>query len=74
MAHWKLQIQKLTYGYQDCIVTDDFQNVILKLVQVKEYVKIIFYLDDLLILTNIIFKDNLTKLESRNGSRKILNH
>jgi hypothetical protein len=38
-----------------------FQNVMSKLVQDMEYVRI--YLDDLLILTNNSFKDHLLKLE-----------
>jgi hypothetical protein len=57
----KIQIQMLTHGYQDCLVPDDFQNVMSKLVQEIEYVKT--YLDDLLILTNNSFKDHLLKLE-----------
>jgi hypothetical protein len=61
MAQGKIQIQTLTYGYQDCLVPDVFQNVILNLVQHMEYVKT--YLDDLLILTNSSFKDHLLKLE-----------
>jgi hypothetical protein len=40
---------------------DVFQNVMSKLVQDMEYVKT--YLYDLLILTNISFKDHLLKLE-----------
>jgi hypothetical protein len=43
------------------IAPDVFQNVMSKLVQDMEYVKT--YLDDLLILTNSSFKDNLLKLE-----------
>jgi hypothetical protein len=43
------------------IAQDVFQNVMSKLVQDMEYVKI--YLDDLLILTNISFKNHLLKLE-----------
>jgi hypothetical protein len=58
---WKIQIQRLTHGYQDCLDPDVFQNFMSKLVQDMEYVKI--YLDDLLILTNSIFKDHLLKLE-----------
>jgi hypothetical protein len=38
-----------------------FQNVMSKLVQDMEYVRV--YLDDLLILTNNSFKDHLLKLE-----------
>jgi hypothetical protein len=38
-----------------------FQNIMSKLVQDMEYVKT--YLDDLLVLTNISFKDHLIKLE-----------
>jgi hypothetical protein len=57
----KIQIQTLTYGYQDCLVPDVFQNVMSKLVQDMEYVKT--YLDDLLILTNSNFKDHLLKLQ-----------
>jgi hypothetical protein len=61
MAHGKIQIQTLTHGYQDCLVPNVFQNVMSKLVQDMEYVKI--YFDDLLILTNNSFKDHLLKLE-----------
>jgi hypothetical protein len=61
MAHGKIQIQTLTHGYQDCLVPDVFQNVMFNLVQDMEYVKT--YLDDLLILTNSSFKENLLKLE-----------
>jgi hypothetical protein len=61
MAHEKIQIQTLIHGYHDCLVPDDFQNFISKLVQDMEYVKT--YLDDLLILTNSSFKDHLLKLE-----------
>jgi dihydroorotate dehydrogenase len=43
------------------ISPDVFQNVISKLVQDMEYVKT--YLDDLLILTNRIFKDHILKWE-----------
>jgi hypothetical protein len=57
----KIQIQTLTYGYQDCLVSDVFQSFMSKLVQEVEYVKT--YLDDLLILTNSSFKDHLLKLE-----------
>jgi hypothetical protein len=61
MCHGKIQIQKLTHGYQDCLVPDVFQNFISKLVQDMEYV--MTYLDDLLILTNTSFKDHLLKLK-----------
>jgi hypothetical protein len=57
----KIQIQTLTFGYQDCLVPDVFQNVMSKLVQDMEYVKT--YLDDLLTLKNNSFKDHLLKLE-----------
>jgi hypothetical protein len=59
----KIQIQTLTHGYQDCMIPDDFQNVMSKLVQDMEYVKT--YLDDLLILTNRSnsFNDHLLKLD-----------
>jgi hypothetical protein len=36
---WKIQIQTITHGYQDCLVSDVFQNVMSKLVQDMEYVK-----------------------------------
>jgi hypothetical protein len=52
MAHGKIKIQTLNYGYQDCLVSDDFQNIMCKLVQDMEYIKT--YLDDLLILTKRI--------------------
>jgi hypothetical protein len=61
MANGKIQIQTLTFGYQDCYDPDIFQNVMSKLVQDMEYVK--NYLDDLLILTNNSFKQHLLKLE-----------
>jgi hypothetical protein len=61
MVHGKIQIQTLTHGYQDCLVSDVFQNFMSKLFQDMEYVKT--YLDDLLILTNSSFKDHLLKLE-----------
>jgi hypothetical protein len=61
MAHGIIQIQTLTHGYQDYLVSDVFQNVMYKLVQDTEYVKT--YLDDLLMLTNSSFNDNLLKLE-----------
>jgi hypothetical protein len=61
MVHRKIQIQTLTHGYQDCLVPDDFQNVMSKLVQDMEYVKT--YLDDLLILTNSSYKEHLLKLQ-----------
>jgi hypothetical protein len=35
----KIQIQKLTHGYQDWLVLDAFQKVMSKLVQDMEYVK-----------------------------------
>jgi hypothetical protein len=40
----KIQIQALTHWYQDCLVTDVFQNIMSTLVQDMEYVKT--YLDD----------------------------
>jgi hypothetical protein len=60
---WKIQIQTLTHGHQDCLVPDVFQNFMSKLVQDMEYIKT--YLDDLLILINRInsFKYHLLKLE-----------
>jgi hypothetical protein len=50
-------------NYEDCMVLDVFQNFMSKLVQDMEYAKAIFYLDDLLILTNNSFKYHLFKLE-----------
>jgi hypothetical protein len=61
MADGKIQIQTLTHEYQDWLDPDVFQNDMSKPVQDMEYVKT--YLDDLLILTNISFKDHLLKLE-----------
>jgi hypothetical protein len=61
MGNWKIQIQTLTHGYQDCLVSDVFQNIMSKLVQDMEYIK--SYLDDLLILTISRFKDHILKLE-----------
>jgi hypothetical protein len=57
----KIQTQTLTYGYQDCLDPDVFQDIMSKLVQDMEYVKT--YLNDLLILINSSFKDHLLKLE-----------
>jgi hypothetical protein len=62
-SHGKIQIQTLTYGYQDCLDPDMFQNFVSKLAQDMEYVKTINYLDDLLILANSSFKDYLLKSE-----------
>jgi hypothetical protein len=61
--HGKIKIQMLTHKYQDCLVPDVFQNVMSKLIQDMEYVKI--YLDDLFIQTNRnnSFKDHLLELE-----------
>jgi hypothetical protein len=42
MAHRKIQIQMLTHGYQDFLIPDLFQNVMSKLVQDMEYVKLTF--------------------------------
>jgi hypothetical protein len=39
MTHRKIQIQTLTYSYQDCLIPDVIQNVMSKLVQDMEYVK-----------------------------------
>jgi hypothetical protein len=61
MEYGKIQIQTLTHGYQDCLVPDFFQNVMSKLAQDLEYIKI--FLDDLLIIKNSSFKDHLLKLE-----------
>jgi hypothetical protein len=63
MTNRKIQIQTLTHGYQNCLVTDVFQNVMSKLVQDMQYVKT--YLDALLIIINRItsLKDHLLKLE-----------
>jgi dihydroorotate dehydrogenase len=69
MVHGKIKYKRLPMGIK--IAPDVFQNVISKLVQDMEYVKT--YLDDLLILTNISFKDHLLKLETRSGSSKTLN-
>jgi hypothetical protein len=40
MENWKIQIQTLIHGYQDCLDPDVFQNNMSKLVQDMEYVKI----------------------------------
>jgi hypothetical protein len=53
----KIEIQTLTHGYQDCLAPDVFKNIMSKLVQGMDYIKI--YLDDLLILTNSSSKDHL---------------
>jgi hypothetical protein len=55
----KYKYKRLPMGIK--IAPDVFQNVMSKLVQDMEYIKI--YLDDLLILTNSSFKDHLLKLE-----------
>jgi hypothetical protein len=52
IVHGKIQIQAFIHGYQDFLVPDVIENVMSKLVQDMEYVKT--YLDDLLILTNIL--------------------
>jgi hypothetical protein len=57
----KIQVQTLIHEYQDCLDPDFFQNIMSKLVQDMEYLKT--YLDELLILANISFKDHLLKLE-----------
>jgi hypothetical protein len=62
-SHRKIQIQKLTHGYQDCLDPDMFQNFVTKLAQDMEYFKTINYLDDLLIIANSSFKDHLLKSE-----------
>jgi hypothetical protein len=62
MEKIQIQIQTLTHGYQDCLVSDVFQNVMSKLVQDMEY--FMTYLDDWLFLTNSSFKDHLLKLET----------
>jgi hypothetical protein len=36
---WKIKIQTLPHGYQDCLVPVVFQNVMFKLVQDMEYSK-----------------------------------
>jgi hypothetical protein len=59
----KIQIQTLNHGYQDCLDPDAFQNITSKFVQDMECVKTMHYLDDLLIKTNICFKDHLIRLE-----------
>jgi hypothetical protein len=63
MTNGKIQIQTPTYGYQDCLDSDVFQNFMSKLVQDMEYAKT--YLDDLMILTNRdnSFKDHQLKIE-----------
>jgi hypothetical protein len=48
MANGKIQLKKLTHGYQDCPLC--FQNVMSKVVQDMEYFKT--YLNDWKILTN----------------------
>jgi hypothetical protein len=37
---WVIQIKALIHGYQDCLVPDVFQNIMSKLVQDMEYVKV----------------------------------
>jgi hypothetical protein len=63
MSNRKIQIQALTHGYQDLLVSLVFQNVMSKLAQDMEFVKT--YLDNFFILTNRnnSFKDHLNKLE-----------
>jgi hypothetical protein len=55
----KYKYKGLSMGIK--IAPDVFRNIMSKLVQDMEYVKT--YLDDLLIPTNISFKDHLLKLE-----------
>jgi Reverse transcriptase (RNA-dependent DNA polymerase) len=62
----KYKYKRLPMGIK--IAPDIFQNVMSKLTQDLEYVKI--YLDDLLILTNSSFADHLT---IRNGTSNALN-
>jgi hypothetical protein len=57
----KYKCKRLPMGVK--IGLDVFQNIMSKLVQDMEFVKKVSYLDDLLILTNNSFKDNLLKLE-----------
>jgi hypothetical protein len=61
MVHGKYKYKRLPMGIKIAMVPDVFQNVMSKLDQDMEYVKI--YLDGLLILTNSSFKDHLLKLE-----------
>jgi hypothetical protein len=61
MAYGKIQMQTLTYEYQDCPEPDVLQNFMSKVFQDMEYVKT--YLDDFLMLTNSRFKGHLLKLE-----------
>jgi hypothetical protein len=55
----KYKYKRLPMGIKTA--PDVYQNIMSKLVQDMEYVKT--YLDDLLILTNNTFKDQLLKLE-----------
>jgi hypothetical protein len=57
----KYKYKRLPMGIK--VAPDVFQNVMSKLVQDMEYVKIAIYLDDFLILTNRSSKDHLLKLE-----------
>jgi hypothetical protein len=59
IGKYKYKYKLLPMGIK--IVPDVFQNAMSKLVQDMEYVKT--YLDDLLILTYVSFKDHLLKLE-----------
>jgi hypothetical protein len=61
IEHGIIEIQKLTYGYQYCLLFDVFQKFVSKLVRDMEYDKTNFY--DLWILTNSIFKYYLFNLE-----------
>jgi hypothetical protein len=63
MAHGKIQIQTLTHGYQHCLDHNFFQASCLSLSKIWNMLRLTFYLDDLLILTNRSFKDHLLKLE-----------
>jgi hypothetical protein len=47
--------------YQDYLVPEIIQNVMIELVQVMEYIRSMFYLNALLILTSSNFNDNLLK-------------
>jgi hypothetical protein len=62
-SQWESTKQTLTHGYQEFQVPDVFQKTCLSLSKKWNILIPTLYLDDLLILTNRIFKDHLLKLE-----------
>jgi hypothetical protein len=63
MAHGKIQIQTLTHPWVSRLSKMFFKTSCLSLSKIWNMLRLTFYLDDLLILTNSSFKDYLLKLE-----------